>query len=193
MREVMMQAKKSKPQYGAGAAAVPNSDAIIADIMAEIEGRAPAKSAAEVAAQNVTMPEPEAKEAKPKRAGNNGKKAAEAVPANIATPAAEAFMKRAAEESKAEKSVPAPAKAAAPPATEAASKPAATKVRARAAPVFEEEPFVPPAMYLSKPAPVPTAAEQKAKIRQEQMAKAAEAEARKKQQAERKTKRAEKV
>ena len=188
----MIQGKKA--QRAAGTAAVANSDAIMADIMAEIEGRAPAKSAAEFAAQNVSMPDAAA----PKAAKANVKKAAKAAPADVSTPASEAFMKRAAEERKAEKikvekAAPAPAKAAAPPATEAASKPAATKTKARAAPMFEEEPFVPPAMYLSKQAPEPTIAEQKAKIRQEQMAKAAEAEARKKQQAERKTKKAEKV
>ena len=202
--DAVMQAK-GKAQRDAGAAAVANSDAILADIMAEIEGRAPAKSAAEFAAQNVSMPATAASKA----AKVNGKKAAAtAAPADVSTPAAEAFMKRAAEESKAEKSkaekskaekskaekvAPAPAKAAAPPATEADSKPAASKARARAAPMYEDEPFVPPAMYLSKQAPEPTAAEQKAQIRQEQMAKAAEAEARKKQQAERKTKKAEKV
>lgn len=184
-----MQAK-SKAQRDTGAV-VSNSDAIIAGIMAEIEGRAPAKSAAEVAAQNVTMPEPEARA--PRAAATGKKAAAKPAATNVATPAAEALMKRAAEESKADKSMPAPTKAAAPLATEATIKPAATKVKARAAPLFEDEPFVPPAMYLSKQTPAPTAAEQKAKIRAEQMAKAAEAEARKKQQAERKTKKVEKV
>lgn len=177
-----MQAANGKvSQKTAASTMLANSEAILADIMAEVEGRAPAKSAAEVAAQSVTMPNTAASFPKNGTSGAKGRSA----PAKIATPASDMVPAEITAAAKA-----APLKQAVRDAAEASSQVA---TRAMPAKVVHDEPFVPPAEYIKPAAPQMTPEELKEKVRKEQMQKAAEAEERKKQQLERKLKKAEKV
>lgn len=161
-----------------------NSEAILAGIMAEVEGRAPAKSAAEVAAQSVTMPSTAA--SVPKNGSGAAKK--RAAPAEIATPAADMVPTEITAAVKAS-----PVKPITPETAGVRAQPAAAKTRAITAALLDDEPFVPPADYIKPAVPELTPAQVKEMVRKEQMAKAAEAEERKKQQLERKAKKAQKV
>lgn len=174
---------KSAKKSAAESSMLANSEAILADIMAEVEGRAPAKSAAEVAAQSVTMPSTAA--SVPKNGAAAKKRSA---PAQIATPAADMVPAEITAAVKAS-----PVKPSTPENGSVLEPPRAAKTRAMPAPVVDDEPFVPPADYIKPAAPELSPAELKEKVRKEQMAKAAEAEERKKQQLERKAKKAQKA
>lgn len=181
----MLQAKngKSSKKSAADSAMLANSEAILAGIMAEVEGRAPAKSAAEVAAQSVTMPSSSA--SAPKNGASAARKRTS--PAQIATPASDMVPTEITAAVKAS-----PVKPATPEAA-GMSVPSAAKSRAvRAAPAIADE-FVPPADYIKPAAPELTPAQAKELVRKEQMAKALEAEERKKLQIERKVQKAQKV
>lgn len=163
-----------------------DSEAILADIMAEVEGRAPAKSAAEVAARSVTMPSTSA--AVPKN-GAAAKKRATA--ATIATPVSDMVAAEIVPASKVSPAKPAKPAKVEPPGMPI--QPAESRSRSIPAASVADEPFVPPADYMKPAAPELSPAQLKEMIRKEQLAKAAEAEERKKQQLERKAKKAQKV
>lgn len=174
---------KAAKKSAAESSMLANSEAILADIMAEVEGRAPAKSAAEVAAQSVTMPSTAASVPK-----NGAAAAKRSTPAQIATPAADMVPAEITAAVKAS-----PVKPTTPENGGIRAAPAVTKSRAMPAAVLDDEPFVPPADYIKPAAPELSPAQLKEKVRKEQMAKAAEAEERKKQQLERKAKKAQKA
>lgn len=175
---------KSGKKSTAESSMLANSEAILAGIMAEVEGRAPAKSAAEVAAQSVTMPSTAA--SVPKNGSGAAKK--RAAPAEIATPAADMVPTEITAAVKAS-----PVKPITPETAGVRAQPAAAKTRAITAALLDDEPFVPPADYIKPAVPELTPAQVKEMVRKEQMAKAAEAEERKKQQLERKAKKAQKA